>query len=742
MKKSLTLLILFGIMSGSYAGERPIVKVADWYFKQFDYLKAIDMYKRALVKQKDSGDVHVLQKLADSYRLINDWANAEPYYAKLAQMENTDAVDKLYYAEALRANQKYADAKVYYKAYADLNPNDNSIKECLAGIDKVADLSIDKGFYAIKNLDINTKYSDFGVSFYKDTGIFFCSDRYPEPYVRHRDNWTHASFLQIYEAFKDDSTGTNISKCQLMSNRKGVDKKFHEGTTSYNDKMQELYFDRSNYNGKRAFFASDKTVKLKIYRIGWLADQNKWSDVPEEAVPFNDKEYSVGHPSLSKDGKTLYFASDKPGGYGGVDIYMCTREIGGPWSTPVNLGPKVNTSGNDMFPFIADDGTLYFASDGHVGLGGLDIYSTTSVKTGNKMTTWTEPENLGYPINTNSDDFNYIISSDNKRGYFSSNRPGGHGDDDIYSFVKTGVIVNGIVYDAATGAPIQDAQVVMKDEDVEKGKAKSGKDGDFQFAATPGKKYKFGATHPGYLPAEVTETIKPKPDIVKIPMVAEGGINLEVTVLDKKTRDPLEGAKIKLTNLKTNKDEFCNANKDGKCTFTLDPETNYRLEASKETGEPDTKYLTVTATQSTVGKHAPTTLYSVLELEKVKKGIAIKIENIYYDLDKWYIRPDAAKELDKLVKVMKDNPTLEIELSSHTDCRATIKYNQQLSSKRAESAVAYLASQGIDAKRMIAAGYGESRLVNKCACEGTYVVPCTEEEHQENRRTEFKILKF
>jgi outer membrane protein OmpA-like peptidoglycan-associated protein len=174
----------------------------------------------------------------------------------------------------------------------------------------------------------------------------------------------------------------------------------------------------------------------------------------------------------------------------------------------------------------------------------------------------------------------------------------------------------------------------------------------------------------------------------------------------------------------------------------LEPNTNYRLEASKETGEPDTKYLTVTATQSTQGKKAPATLYLVLELEKVKKGVAIKVENIYYDLDKWFIRPDAAKELDKLVKILKDNPTMEIELSSHTDCRATAKYNMQLSSKRAESAVNYIASQGVEGRRMIAAGYGESRLVNKCECEGTFVVPCTDEQHQENRRTEFKILKF
>ena len=737
LKKSLTLMIIFGVLSGMVMAEKPLVRAGDMYYKEFDYRKAIGFYKRAL--KKDTANLHVLQKMADSYRLINDWASAEPYYGQLANMQNADVMDKLYYAEALRADQKYADAKVYYKMYADLAPNDASVKERMQGIDQVEELSRDKGYYDIQNLKINTKFSDFGVSFYKDTGIFFCSNRYEEAFVKHKDEWTHASFLQIYQGYKADSTG-QVNTCDLMRGKE-PDRKFHEGTTSYNDKMQELYFDRSNYNGKRAFFAADKTVKLKIYKVAWLADKNSWGSESVEAVPFDDKEYSVGHPSLSRDGKTLFFASDKPGGNGGVDLYMCTREIGQPWSAPVNLGPKVNTSGEEMFPFIADDGTLYFASNGHLGLGGLDVYSTSMVKTGTKIS-WTEPVNLGYPINTNSDDFGYIISKENKQGYFCSNRPGGQGDDDIYSFTKKGVILNGIVYDAATGLPIQDAQVIMKEEDVEKGKAKSGKDGDFSFPAVPHHKYKFFATHPGYLPAELVVDVKEKPDLVRIPMVAEGGINLEVTVLDKMTRDPLESAKVKLTNLKTNKDEFCSTNKDGKCTFVLDPETNYRLEGSKETGEPDTKYLSVTATQSTMGKKAPATLYSVLELEKVKKGVAIKIENIYYDLDKWYIRPDAAKELDKLVKVLKDNATLEIELSSHTDCRATIKYNQQLSSKRAEAAVAYIASQGIDPKRMIAAGYGESHLVNKCACEGTYVVPCTEEQHQENRRTEFKILKF
>ncbi len=739
LNKLLALLFIFGLSSHSFAGERPLVKVADMYYRQFDYLKAIETYQRALLR--DSNDMYVIQKLADSYRLTNNWPSAMNYYAKLVNKDNTEALNKLYYADALRANQKYDSAKVYYKAYTDMVPADAAVKERLSSLDKIAALNIDRGFYNIKNLPINSPYSDFGVSFYKDTGIFFCSDRYAEPYVKHTDNWTHASFLQIYKAFKDDTSG-NISKCSLLSNRKGADKKFHEGTTNYNDRMQELYFDRSNYNGRRAFFASDKTVKLKIYRVGWLADQNKWSDVPAEAVPFNDNEYSVGHPCMSRDGKTLYFASDKPGGYGGVDIYMCTREIGTLWSSPVNLGPKVNTAGNDMFPFIADDGTLYFASDGHLGLGGLDIYSTTQNKTGNKTITWAEPVNLGSPINTSSDDFNYIISSDNKRGYFCSNRPGGHGDDDIYSFIKNGVLVAGIVYDKNTGEHIPGAQIVMKEDSAEKGKVTGDSTGEFTVGAIVGKKYKFYATHPGFIPADVTETIKAKPEYIKIGMTADGGITLEVSVVDKKTHNPIPGAIIRLTNQTTKKDVFCTSTDTGKCIFVLDPETDYAIQASKETGEPDTRYLSVSGVQSTINKKAPLKLYSTIELEKVKKGVSIKIENIYYDLNKWFIRPDAAKELDKLVKILKDNPRLEIELASHTDCRGTAESNMQLSSKRAEAAVAYLASQGIAANRMTAAGYGETRLVNKCACEGTVIVPCTDDQHQENRRTEFKILKF
>jgi outer membrane protein OmpA-like peptidoglycan-associated protein len=224
--------------------------------------------------------------------------------------------------------------------------------------------------------------------------------------------------------------------------------------------------------------------------------------------------------------------------------------------------------------------------------------------------------------------------------------------------------------------------------------------------------------------------------------VQEGGISLEVTVIDKKTREPIDQADVKLVNIVSTKQETQKTNPQGKAVYNLEANFNYRIEGSKELPDPTVKYLTVYTTASTVGKSAPATISVVIELERVTKGVAIKVENIYYDLDKWFIRPDAAKELDKLVKILLDNPTIEIELSSHTDCRATIKYNATLSSKRAQSAVDYIASRGVSINRMVAAGYGESHLINKCACEDKIVVPCTDEEHQENRRTEFKILKF
>ncbi|MFN8277779.1 MAG: carboxypeptidase regulatory-like domain-containing protein [Chitinophagales bacterium] len=731
MRYKIYLACLTFFLATTIQAQHGLTRVGDSYFRQFDFEMALKYYQRAV--KKDSSNAYLRQKIADSYRHLNDWVNAEPWYEKLAADQTTDPLNKMYYAEALRANQKYSEAKLAYKNYLAAVPTDASAKERIAGVDKITELSRDRGLYNIENLPINSPKSDFGPSFYKNGEIFFCSNREALGKVRVEDNWTSASFLQLYHG-KADANG-NVTTAELLPGK--ANGKYHEGVTSYNEKLQELYLDRSNYNKWRAYNSSDKVVKLKIYRLVYLPTENRWGDELIEAVPFNDREYSVCHPALSPDAQTLYFASDKPGGFGGVDIYKSVRDQSGNWGAPINLGPNINTTGDEVFPFMANDGTLYFASNGHLGLGGLDVFSSAPGKEG-----FLTPENLGFPINTNSDDFGYIIDKDNKNGYFVSNRQGGQGDDDIYKFMKKGVEICGVVYDAKTNDLIEGAKVVMYEVRDEKGMKKTDKDGKFCFAGSPKRVYKFVATKDGYLPNEVTVETEDKPVNVRIPLVKEGGINLEVLVLDKKTREPIDLAKVKLIATATGKDATQNTGADGKTYFNLEPNATYRIEGSKDLADPDMKYLTVSTTTSTVGKQAPATIYVTLELERVRKGVAIKIENIYYDLDKWFIRPDAAKELDKLVKVLLDNPTMEIELSSHTDCRATIKYNATLSAKRAESAVSYIASRGVALSRMIAAGYGESRLVNKCACEGTQMVPCTEEQHQENRRTEFKILKF
>jgi outer membrane protein OmpA-like peptidoglycan-associated protein/tetratricopeptide (TPR) repeat protein len=725
------LLIVMLIASTTAFGQNANVKVGDMYFKQFDFKKAIAYYGNAI--KKDNSNAYVRQQIADSYRLLNDWESAEPWYKLLAQDQTTNPLNKIYYAEALRANQKYTEAKFAYKNYLAVAPTDASIKERIIGLDKVAQLSVDNGLYSIENLPVNSPSSDFGPMFYTDNQLVFCSNRITSGRYRIEDNWTDAGFLQEFVATPD--ANGNYTTANLLKG-KNPNGRYHEGPTSYNAKLQDLYVTRSNYV-RKPVTSSDKIVKLKIYRLVYLPSEQRWGDELIEAVPFNDKEYSVAHPALSADAQTLYFASDMPGGYGGMDLYKTTRDLSGLWQAPVNLGPTINTSGDEMFPFISSDNGLFFASNGHLGLGGLDVFSSVASKSD-----WSKPENLGFPINTNSDDFGYIIDKDNKTGYFASNRPGGQGDDDIYKFVKKGVTICVNVYDAKTNEVIEGAKVSMHEIKDEKGNKLTPKDGNVCFAATPKRTYKFVASKGGYLQNEVIVETLDKPVNVKIPLVKEGGINLEVLVLDKKTREPLDMANVKLINTTTQKAEPQVTGADGKVYYALEPNTQYRIEGSKDLQDTETKYLTVSTTTSTVGKTAPSTLYATLELEKVKKGVAIKIENIYYDLDKHFIRPDAAKELDKLVKVLQDNPTLEIELSSHTDCRATAKYNANLSAKRAEAAVQYIASRGISISRMVAAGYGESRLVNNCACEGTIVTPCTDEQHQENRRTEFKILKF
>jgi outer membrane protein OmpA-like peptidoglycan-associated protein/tetratricopeptide (TPR) repeat protein len=712
---------------GSFAGSSSTVDLGNKYYKQFDFKKAVFCYLKAL--KHDKKNTSLQQHIADCYRLMNNWAAAKPYYAQLVAHSRVKPQNYVYYAEALREGKDYPNAKIYYAKYLELFPEDSSVREQVGRIDRVQDLLTSRVVYEIKNMrDINSPVSEFGVTLYGLNDVYFCSNRKPDHYVKRTDSWTNNSFLKIYTAEVADSTGKLRNPSLLPSTI--VNKMYHEAAPCYNEKMDELYFDRSNYDGKRAFYSADRTVKLKIYKVSYSPDAGKWDGELKEAVPFNSREYSVCHPSLNKRADTLYFTSDMPGGYGRSDLYLSVRQRDGEWGAPVNLGPGINTSGDDMFPFIADDGTLYFASNGHMGLGGLDIFYSKYEK-GN----WSEPRNMGAPLNSNMDDFGILMRKDNKSGYFVSNRAGGLGDDDIYSFNRIGYNVTGVTYNGYTGDMIVGATVEMK-PNVNPSKSVTAADGSFGFNAETNFNYTFTANKPEYHEAKKELRVTDSTGTIRIPMYPEGDLRLEVKVLDKKSNNPMDSAEVKINGT------MHYTNKDGIYSMVADTGAQYKIEVYKETGKPEVKYLKVIENVSTVRKYPPTVIRELVLLDSVGKVRPIKLDNIYYDLDKWNIRPDAAIELNKLVKILKDNPTMEIELSSHTDCRGTADYNMDLSRKRAESAVEYIVTQGIDKKRMTAAGYGESKLVNYCQCEGDFEVICTEARHQENRRTEFKIKKF
>ncbi|MDP2423233.1 MAG: OmpA family protein [Bacteroidales bacterium] len=357
----------------------------------------------------------------------------------------------------------------------------------------------------------------------------------------------------------------------------------------------------------------------------------------------------------------IIFSSDMPGGYGGMDIYYCTMKEGR-WSAPVNLGANINTTENEVFPYLLNDSVLYFSSNGLPGYGGLDIYRVT--RTNDKG--WSAPENLRFPVNSSYDDFGILLFSNQGNGLFSSSRPGGLGKDDIYAFRLKKTI-------GPTGEQIAEDQ-----------------------------------------------------QVTQVPI-------LSGFVKDKQTLRPIERSKVFVVNTLTNKVKVLETDPTGNYKVPIQKGVLYMVKAMKDGYIQDCLQLRFSETDTTTKLSAPRDLLlDKLEIDKV-----FVLENIYYDFDKWFIRPDAAIKLNKLVRLMSENP-IRVELGSHTDSRGSDEYNIRLSQRRAESAVEYIISQGISPSRLVAKGYGESKLTNQCS----NGVPCTPEEQQANRRTEFTVLNF
>ncbi|MCK0132445.1 OmpA family protein [Flavobacteriaceae bacterium F08102] len=532
------------------------------------------------------------------------------------------------------------------------------------------------GKYTIQNLDINTPQSDFGTAFYGENKIVFASPRRGFRVVR--DVWEQNGqrFLDLYEGLIEEN-GQIINKAKLKGD---VNSRYHEAQAIFSKDGKTVYFTRDNYYRNKLGVDNKGMTNLAMFKATVNA-KGEWINIIP--MPFNSVEYSVGHPALSDDEKWLYFSSDMPGTIGETDIFRVAINQSG-YGNPENLGPKINSAAKDWFPFI-DGETLYFSSDRDGGKGGIDIYATKL--TGFQPT----PVLLNEPINSASDDYAFIINKTTRKGYFSSNRDGGVGDDDIYAFTeeeevnfKCLQVVTGEVRDKNTTNLLPGAEVILSDSE-----------------------------------GNMIETT-----VVGDDAIFTFEINCETTYR-------LEGKKIQYTAQSK--------------TFTTSNEADKELKLLILLGEGDINFVTDangnTTTEGEVEDVKPEGLPDVLPDDIVKLGpgkYAINIDPIYFDLNSSYLTKQAKTELQKVVDLMNKYPKMIIESASHTDSRAPEGYNLWLSNKRAKSTVEYIVGRGIDPARITGKGYGESQLINGCDDNAD----CTEAQHQQNRRTEFVIIKM
>ncbi|WP_242922190.1 OmpA family protein [Pontibacter liquoris] len=633
------------------------LRKANKRFENLEFALALQNYTKAVKKRQP--DLQTAERIAEAYRLTRQMQEAENWYAQVVAMPAHTPADVYFYADALRSNGKYEEAKAQFIKWGEELPEKADEAQALAKACDVAQtwMNMPPVAEVTPFQPINMAgYSEFSPAPYGSNGVIFTSDRGVAKADKKAKvyGWTGRPYLQLFSA-QQDAEG-NWSSPTAMQDVVNAD--YHNATASAAEEGNKLYFTRTHLVLKRGNVNADPTswvnkpeVNEYVNRLEIFSAEKQsgnWGNIQ----PFsynNVTNYSVGHPAITPDGNTLYFVSDMPGGLGDTDIYFSTRQADGSWGTPVNAGPAINTAGRESFPYVDADNKLYFASDGHAGMGGLDIFSAEGTQGA-----WRGVRNLGYPVNTAANDYGIMFTKPGETGLLSSNRDSQNGTDDIFKFT---ILKKPVVLAITTLERKQD---------------------------------------------EKKKNIQVPLPLVRIKVTQQNLTDSAVVMSDEEGTYFMDGRKGDTYTFLGSKDGFLNQE-----VLAQVPET------------------------------AGDTVQVALLFDKNEIERAVVLENIYYDLDKWDIRPDAARELDKVVSLLKNNPRIAIEMSAHTDSRESKQYNQVLSERRAQAAVDYIVSKGIAKSRLTARGYGKTRLVNRCA-DG---VECSEAEHQLNRRTEFKIKK-
>ena len=638
MKQLLQVILLLAIafsFDSVYAQEREIAK-GNKKFDQYAFVDSQKIYLRVAEEGYESADL--FSKLGDSFYYNADYKEAVTWYTKLVEKYPEEVTPYQYfrYAQALRAEEQYDKSTEMIALYQEAV----SSSDDLYSSQSISEIENGSATFEIEKLKVNAaKFSDFAPSFYGEQ-LLFASTRDTGTFTKRIHKWNDQPFLDLYVGDIDENN--QVATASKLPG--SVNTEFHESTALLSTDENTLYFTRNNFTNDTYKADSNNTNRLKLYK----AQRNGDGFNNVEELPFNDNGFSTAHPALSVDGKTLYFASDRPGTYGESDLWKVALNEDGTFGEVENLGDKINTPGRETFPFISKEGKLYFSTDGRAGLGGLDVYVYDFEDE--------SLENIGAPVNSVKDDFTFIINSETGRGFFATNRANNPLDDDIYTFIQSA--------------------------------------------------------------CEST---------------------LIVNVIDKNTKEPLNGAMVGVRDTENNLVVSGTAETPD-ATFTYnDPECDkeYFVRGEMEGYLTDEKLVKIPSSSSEVSV--------VLELEPSITQIPPDfdlgklINPIYFDFDKSYIRPDAAVELAKVIEILKEYPELRIDVRSHTDSRGNDAYNLALSERRNKSTIDYIVEEGgISRERLTGRGYGETQLLNECS----NGVQCTEEQHQLNRRSEFIVQDY
>jgi outer membrane protein OmpA-like peptidoglycan-associated protein len=783
----LTFLFLLGF-TASEAKERELMK-ADFYYSHFRFKEAIPNYEKVA---DELNDPNVYAELGDCYRYIGDFTHAKPWYDKAIALPDCNDTIKLHYGQLLMILKKYQDALKIFKDIQANSTSDRRLANLITACNTADSVWNSKPKGDISFMNFNTNNSEFAPTFWKDKLVFTADYEVMPDKKANKIVTGIASNIYFVSCDKDGTCGKEMKKITLPNE----DKKTQVGPATFSPDGKKMYVSRTKnddkYYSKESVKSRGVVVPLEVLVASdFDTNGNKFNKV----VPFqfNTKKYSVAHPTVSPDENMLVFSSDMPGGSGGSDLYYCLRKDDEEWTEPESLGEIVNTEGEEVFPFFADNETLYFSSNGLVGLGGLDIYYT---KWNFKSKTFSKPVNVGIPINSSYDDISLALFPDGRSSYFSSNRPALKKGDNVFFFNRAHAYIKINVFDSVTSNPLSNMRMYIETSG-DKRDVPVDKDGKFVAAFYPDIKNEITIVKRGYAIRKfvvngagiaendtITQNISlvfldpdkrvVKPVVEVMPKHEPEQQNRDslyytkqslflLSVTDSSTHKPLKGVLVTLSSEKDNR--TLPVEKNGKLFTQLYPEILYTFTLNKP------GYNTKELTLKTIFAHADADTFRekvamskghrvkktreeklIAKKEKkehkrhsaegdddnkhVQKHGLYKLDGYYFAYAKAEMVEDKNYLLDSLVMMLNEHPTMKIQINGHADCRGSASYNLRLSERRAQIVVNYLIKQGIEPKRLRFKGYGITRPKVKCpVCS-----ECTEEQHVQNRGVEYEVL--